>query len=363
MHTLTEEDIGWIVLYECKFPVGLTYNIYKQIKSGADIVNYEKNIDFWRKILGEERFQIFTHKCCMDTIDVFKVQNLKKGINVITIASEQYPDKLREMANPPLVLFYLGDISLLKTTSISIVGTRLVSSYGASITNRFAMTLAENGITIVSGLAEGVDTFAHSGALEVNGKTIAVLAGGLSSIYPSINLDLAKKIASKGLLITEYRYGDGFLKFHFPYRNRIIAGLSDGVLITEASNKSGTRHTVEFAIEMNRNIYAVPGNITSYKSEYPNRLIKSYNACMVMSPEDILSDLNCSYIPKVAKEVKQMDLTEAHILDILKEENQIHFEEILTKTGLETKKLNSILINMELMGLIVKLPGNNYSLK
>ena len=363
MDTLSQDEIGWIILYECKFPASLTYNIYKNISKGADIINYKDNIELWKKLLGDEKFEYFECKCSLDTVDMFKIQNLKKGINFITLASNDYPDKLKEIDNPPLVLFYIGDISLLKTTCVSIVGTRLASSYGANVTQKFAKTLAESGITIVSGLAEGVDTFAHMGALEAKGKTIAVLAGGLSSIYPATNTNLAKEIAKNGLLITEYSYGEGFLKYHFPYRNRIIAGLSEGVLITEASSKSGTRHTIEYAIEMNRNIYAIPGNITSYKSEYPNRLIKSCNACMVMSPEDILSDLNCTYIPKVDKEIKQMDLTESNILAILKEEQQVHFDEILAKTELETRRLNSILINMELMGLIVKLPGNNYSLK
>ena len=363
MLNLSDDEKGIIILYECNFPQTLTYKIFHHIERGADILNYENKREFWRKLLGEEKFNYFECKCNEETLELFEIQNLKQGIKCITYASELYPQKLKEIAQPPLVLFYIGNINLLNTKSIAVVGTRAISSYGANVTEKFAKTLAEAGITIVSGLAEGVDAVAHTASLAVNGNTIAVLAGGLSSIYPSINTNLAKEIAKSGLLITEYRYGDGFLKYHFPFRNRIVAGLSDGVLITEAGNKSGTRHTVEFAMEYNRNLYAIPGNITSYKSEYPNRLIKSCNACMVMSPEDILSDLNCTFIPKVAKNITQIDLTQSTILDMLNEEQFVHFDKILEVTGLETRKLNSILINMELMGIVTKLPGNNYSKK
>ncbi len=363
MRELTDDEKGWIVLHECCFSsgtTGLTSKIYKYVSRGSDILNYEDHKDAFIKILGIEKYNYLVEMCSYETLVLFENKNLLNGIGFLTIESVGYPKKLKEMSNPPIILFYIGDVSLLDTKSIAIVGTRATSNYGANITKKFATELAQNGLTIVSGLAEGVDTFAHSGALEAGGKTIAVLAGGLKKIYPVMNQNLAKEIAKKGLIVTEYSYSTEFMKYNFPFRNRIIAGLSEGVLVTEASAKSGSRYTVQYAMEMNRNIYAIPGNITSYKSDYPNRLIKGCNACMVMEPKDILSDLNCVFVAKNNTQVKQMDLTESMILDIIKDGEEVYYYEIQEKTQIEISKLNGILLRMELMGLIVQLPGNKY---
>lgn len=211
-------------------------------------------------------------------------------IKKLLLHSSNYPPLLREIPDPPKALYYLGqDISVLSIPSLAVVGSRKVSHYGKTVTELLASQLARGGISITSGLALGVDSIAHKAALETQGLTIAVLPCGLDRIYPSSHTTLAKQILlNGGLIVSEYPSGIAPMKHHFIARNRIISGLCKGVLITEAAERSGSLHTANFALEQGRDVFAVPGPITSSMSLGTNNLIK-LGAVPVTSSEDIFS--------------------------------------------------------------------------
>ena len=289
------------------------------------------------------------------------IANLEQsGVKVITKKDEEYPKSLADLQDAPMILYAKGDLSLLNSKAISIVGTRSPSNYGKYVTEKFAETLAKAGLTIVSGLAYGIDAISHKKALEVNGKTIAVLGGGFNHIYPEIHTSLANEIAEKGLLISEYAPFIRPTKYSFPKRNRIIAGLSLGTLITEASGKSGTIHTKEFALEYGRDLFAVPGNINSPKSELPNILIKSAQAECVLSGDDILEYYG---IDKVKQEKKTLSLSieEEIILNLLKNGEQ-DFDYLAKNSNISVNNLNSYLTTLEIRGLIKRMPAKTYIL-
>lgn len=223
----------------------------------------------------------------------------RHGVRVITIFDKGYPKNLKEIYKPPYLLYLKGEIKPFDDVSIAIVGTRNCSSYGERATYDIAKELAEKQVTIVSGLARGLDTWAHKAALAAGGRTIAVCAHGLDIIYPKENRELAEEIARNGALISEYPIGTPIEKQHFPARNRIISGLSLGVIVTEAADKSGTLHTINYGLQQNRNIYTVPGSIYNPMSQIPNKLIRE-GAKPVIEAHDILEDLE--YIDTIAKE-------------------------------------------------------------
>lgn len=214
-------------------------------------------------------------------------------IEEICIESEDYPKQLRMIYDAPLRLFVLGNREILKQESIAIVGSRDATEYGKKLAWQLSKDLSEIGINIISGLALGIDTYAHLGTLqpECIGKTIAVLGSGLDEIYPKQNIELAKQIVqSGGCIITEYPFGTKPEKMNFPQRNRIISGLAKGVLVVEASEKSGSLITADFALEQGREVFAVPGNVLSKTSAGANNLIKQ-GAKLVTSYEDILEEI------------------------------------------------------------------------
>ncbi len=213
--------------------------------------------------------------------------NLKKDkIKTIILGAENYPEKLKYIYGNPQRLYVLGNEKLLNEKSIAIIGCREATRYGLENAYKFAYELAKRGICIISGFARGIDTYAHKGAVAVKGKTIAVLGCGLDIVYPSENIELYKQIiVNNGAIITEYPIGIKPEKHHFPTRNRIISGLSDGVLVVEAKKRSGTMITVEHALEQGKNVYAIPGNITSDNSYGTNELIKE-GAIPVTNIED-----------------------------------------------------------------------------
>lgn len=203
--------------------------------------------------------------------------------------SKWYPDKLKNISDPPKVLFCLGNLELLNAKSIAIIGSRDYSAYGERATKEFSYNLAKNDICIVSGLAKGIDAFAHKGCLSAGGKTIAVLGNGLDIIYPKENEKLFYRIIENdGLVISEYPLGTKPKKQHFPARNRIISGLSDGVLVIEARKNSGTNITVDFALEQGKDVFVIPGNIYSKTSDGTNFLITE-GAIPVLTYKDILN--------------------------------------------------------------------------
>lgn len=207
-------------------------------------------------------------------------------IKTIKIKDKNYPEKLKYIYHPPKELYILGDVSILNETAIAIVGCRNCSEYGKKVSYQLAQNLSREDIIIISGLAKGVDTYAHQGTISVNKKTIAVLGCGLDIVYPPENKELYKEILQNGgAIISEYPLGAKPLKQHFPARNRIISGLSDGVLVVEARQRSGTLITVEHALEQGKDVYAIPGSILSKFSEGTNELIKQ-GAIPVTSIDD-----------------------------------------------------------------------------
>lgn len=216
-------------------------------------------------------------------------QSYKEKIKIITVEDIEYPQELKNIENKPFVLYSKGNYKLLnEKNKIAIVGSRECSEYGKKTTLKFSYLLSRKNYIIVSGMAKGIDSYAHKGALIAKGKTIAVLGSGINYIYPKENEKLYNKIIEKnGLIISEYPLNEKPVPKYFPYRNRIISGISDKILITEARKKSGSIITANYALEQGKNIYAIPGNITSYKSEGTNMLIKE-GAFLVTSLEDIL---------------------------------------------------------------------------
>lgn len=232
-------------------------------------------------------------------LDIYYKQNIdnvmfyikKNNIKVISINDKEYPESLKRIYDPPIVLYANGNLNLLNNKSIAIVGCRLCSVYGKIITKKLAYNLSEKNITIISGMARGIDTYAHIGALEAKGRTIAVLGSGIDVIYPKENERLYYEIIkNNGLIISEYIIGTKPIPINFPKRNRIISALSSGVLVTEAKIRSGSFITVDFALEQGKEIFAVPGNINSVNSEGTNSLIKQ-GAKLVTSVDDILDEL------------------------------------------------------------------------
>lgn len=290
------------------------------------------------------------------------VENLnQKNVVCLTCCSENYPEKLLYLKDAPIMLFAKGDLSLLTRKSVAIVGTRTPTAYGREIATKYAETLAKAGAVIVSGLASGVDKCAHEGALNVNGKTIAVLGGGFDCIYPAMNTNLAKTIAEKGLLLSEYRPNVFATKFTFPVRNRIISALSEAVFLAEAGEKSGALYTKDYAIEQGKPVFAVPANLSNKRAAGTNKILKTHQAFFSTAPEDILDTLGLEAVPVETSRPAQISVTEQLVISALEDSNQ-SFEQLQIITKLETKNLNSCLTMLQIRGLIKKLPGNVYSL-
>ena len=269
---------------------------------------------------------------------------------------------LKEIYNPPALLYYKGNLENIDL-SIAVVGTRKISNYGKQVTPMIVKPLAENKVVIVSGLAYGVDSLAHQATVEVKGRTIAVLGSGLDrqSIYPSSNRHLADKIIGyDGAVISEYPMGTLPFKGNFPSRNRIIAGLSLGILVIEGSEDSGSLITAQLGLEQNRDVFAVPGNIYQDSSKGPNKLLKM-GAKPVLSAQDILEELDFKQIVKYHKphNVSPENDQEKLILEKLNGE-PLHIDKITQATGLSHSLVSSTLALMEMKGLVKNLGGMNY---
>ncbi len=313
-----------------------------------------------KAILSSDEMKRLQHIYQVNSLDASIENMTKSGINIVTIFSDNYPKSLFNLPERPIVLYTKGDLSLLDGNCISIVGTRMPSGYGRVITEKFAKELAESGFVIVSGLCHGVDSIAHRSTLDVGGKTVAIIGSGFNRIYPSVNNALANEIAEKGLLMTEYPPSFEAKRYTFPRRNRIVAGVSSGVLITEAGMKSGTLHTKEYALLYGKDIFAVPGNINSAKSELTNFLIKTTQAECVLSPNDIIEFYG---LDKKVKENKFVNISfdEQTVVNIL-QNGEVTFDEIAKKSKIPVNILNSCLTTLEIRGLIKKLPAQTYVL-
>lgn len=289
----------------------------------------------------------------------------KEGINLITIFDKNYPKLLKEIYRPPFLLYLRGKLEPTDEFGLGIVGTRKLSLYGQEVTPLITADLARAGLTIISGLAKGIDTLVHQAALEANGRTIAVLGSGLDrkNIYPFTNRALAEEISQKGALISEFPLGTEPLAQHFPQRNRIISGLSLGVLVVEAPEKSGALITARDALEQNRDVFAIPGPILAKNSQGPNSLIKM-GAKLVSQANDILEELNLALLTEsnqIDKKVIPDSQEEALILKQLSHQ-PLHIDKIIAQTKLSTAIINSTLTLMEMKGKVRNLGGNSYVL-
>ncbi|MCK4554465.1 DNA-processing protein DprA [Candidatus Parcubacteria bacterium] len=289
----------------------------------------------------------------------------QEGINVITIENKNYPKLLAEIYDPPQLLYYKGQLETQDEFALAVVGTRKYTNYGKQVAEQIVKDLARNNLTIVSGLALGIDALSHLAALEVKGRTIAILGSGLDkqSIYPSANRYIADKIiANNGTVISEFPLGTPPLKHHFPQRNRIISGLSLGTLVIEAGEKSGALITASHALEQNREVFTVPGSIYSPASAGPNQLIK-LGAKTVTSAADIIEALDLAQVTAYIdnKKIIPASAEEKKIISHLTHES-IHINELVRLTKLDTGIINSTLTIMEMKGMIRNLGGMQYVL-
>jgi len=286
------------------------------------------------------------------------------GIEFVPITDPMYPTALKQTFSPPLVLYYRGELSRCSAAPIlAVVGTRKPSAYGRESTRKLLTPLCERGISIISGLAMGIDTIAHQCALEKNSGTIAVLAHGLDEVYPPLNRELAKRIVQNGLLLSEYEPCTKVEKWNFPARNRIISALSNAVFIIEGALTSGAMLTAKFALEQSREILALPGNINSFNAGGPNYLIKC-GARVITCPEDLLQVFDLE-----PEKGGQMDIfpdlsdNEQKVLELVRgAAGEISFDEIMLKSKLGFGELSIALLNLELKSVIAKAGGNSFIL-
>ncbi|MBF0396122.1 MAG: DNA-protecting protein DprA [Desulfobacterales bacterium] len=286
---------------------------------------------------------------------------IKKGYRVITLTDANYPKLLLEIPDPPSFLYVYGNIDS-SIKNIAIVGSRSATNYGISATKRLCSELVDFGITIVSGLAKGIDTAAHIGTLSAKGKTIAVLGSGLLRVYPEENISLFHKIAENGAVISEFSLTESPNKYNFPLRNRIISGVSLGTVVVEAAQKSGSLITAKLALDQNREVFAVPGQVDSFKSFGTHNLIKQ-GAKLVVTAQDIIDEIsNIIDVKSPVQKNRPLDISEEelHILDSI-EIVPIHIDEIVRKTGIEVSKISSILLMLELKGIVKQLQGKFFS--
>ena len=273
----------------------------------------------------------------------------KKLIRVLMVEEDEYPKLLKEIYAPPMIIYIKGTLNQI-SKSIAIVGARKCSTYGKRVTEKISEELAEAGVTVVSGGARGIDTFAHQGALK-KGNTVAVLGSGLDVIYPPENRDLFSKIVEKGALISEYPPGTPPLAGNFPARNRLISGFCDGVLVVEAAEKSGSLITANLALEQNRDIFAVPGNIFSETSCGANRLIQQ-GAKLVLSGRDVLEEIKI-FQPQFEKNSRELFTEiEKKVLSILKEDEPMLLEVIGQASELEWSEVSLLIFELEMKGYV-----------
>ena len=282
------------------------------------------------------------------------------GAHLLTWESPGYPRLLREISDPPPVLYVKGTMTEEDAWAVAVVGTRRASPYGREVTRRLATALARSGITIVSGLARGIDAEAHWAALRAGGRTIAVLGCGIDQVYPPEHRKLAEEVIAHGALVSDYPLGTRPEGSNFPPRNRIISGLSLGALVTDAGVRSGALITADFAAEQGRDVFAVPGSILARGCAGTNALIRD-GAKVVLGPEDILEELNLTMVAEQteARQVLPSDATEAALLARMSAE-PTHVDELRQQVGLPIAQVTSTLALMELKGMVRQVGGMKY---
>jgi DNA processing protein len=287
-----------------------------------------------------------------------RIQSL--GVNVLTWDDEGYPRHLKEIDQPPPALYIRGSLLPEDEWAVAIVGTRRVTSYGRQVAEEVATALAHSGVTIISGLARGVDSIAHQASVNAGGRTLAVLGNGVDLIYPPENRRLASQIMEHGALISDYALGTPPDGLNFPPRNRIISGLSLAVIIVEAGMTSGALITASFAAEQGRDVFAVPGNINAPQSQGTNRLIRD-GAQPLLNPQDVLEALNLTMVTehRAVRVALPTDPIESRLYKLLSQE-PMHVDEIRAQTNMPIETVSATLAMMELKGMVRQVGGMNY---
>jgi DNA processing protein len=300
----------------------------------------------------------------------------KAGYHLVTSGDEAYPPLLQEIGDPPLALYVRGDVSVLSQYAVAMVGTRRPTAYGSSVAHRLACDLAQRQLVIVSGLARGIDSAAHRGALEAKGKTVAVLGSGIDVLYPRENKRLAEQVVESGALISEFPLGTAPTPENFPIRNRIISGLALGTIIVEAAEYSGSLITARLAAEQNREVYAVPGNITSAQSFGPNLLIKQ-GAKLVDQWLDVIEEFpapvrmqllppagaseTAAAGPQTASLFEQsLEPDQKAVYEVLRADEALFVDSICGSLSLPQPRVLAALLSLEMNGLVRQLPGKNF---
>ncbi len=347
----------------------------KRIKALIDVFGGAKNV--WNAPASELRKLSWLHENSIkqmlssgknDQIKRLNEKMFSSGINFISIYDDNYPELLKQISDPPIGLYIKGGLPGNNFINISIIGSRISSEYGVMAAYELSKNLASNGFTIVSGMARGIDSMAHKGAIDVNGQTIAVLGNGLDICYPQENMNLMAEIEQNGCLISEYPPGTKPHPANFPARNRIISGLSRGLLVVEAAEKSGTNITVEQALEQGREIFAVPGSIFSKLSAGVNRLIKD-GACLVTNYKDVLEGLGIDTAHIIEHNTVVNGKDEKETLDLSQDERTVYncigiepilVEDIGQKARLDMQTVQFCLTLLEIKNCVNRLPGQRY---
>jgi len=304
-----------------------------------------------------------------ESIEKFTEKELKKleklGGKIITIWDQEYPSILKKIYDPPILFYMLGEFTESDQYSIAVVGTRQPTNYGKVHAEKISMDLANQGITIISGMARGIDSIAHNAALKSGGRTIAVIGSGLDIIYPAENRKLFEKIAENGAVVSEFTLGTKPDAQNFPRRNRIISGLSLGVVVIETATSGGAMQTAAFALDQNREVFALPGNVGARLSEGTNLLIQKSEAELITSAEDVINELEIKLKPVLGKNIpkQQVDLSlfEEKLINVLNSE-PLQIDKIASLANMTTSECLVNLLSLEFKGLVKQLPGKMFAL-
>lgn len=330
----------------------------------SEIFEMTKNDFMGLEILKEKDIDYILKNKNYDKLEWTKEYYRNLGVHVMTIEDEDYPYSLKNIEDAPRILYIKGELKPEDHIALAVVGSRRLSDYGKEATKFIASEISKLGITVVSGMADGADSIAHRAALKENNRTIAVMGTGIDVIYPQKNKVLYGEISEKGAVITEFPAKMRGVPYNFPRRNRIISGLSLGVVVVEAKEKSGTLITASFAAEQGRDVFAIPGNINSIYSKGTNKLIQD-GAKLVMGVEDIVSEIReLREFAEPKKENKSTNFTDVQNLIINELQNgEANVDKLIARTGLDVTTLQVTLAELELMDFIVSTRRGTYMLK
>jgi DNA processing protein len=377
-----EETLDWLAL---RMVPGLgtlsTIRLLEKFKS-PQVVFRSSATELEAAGLSRAQARNVASGCSFDDAINQQQRMLDAGAELVTIQDERYPQRLREIFDPPLLLFAIGRVELLNSPGIAVVGTRRPTPYGIAATERLSADLSRAGLTIISGMARGIDTAAHKAALTEAGDTVAVFGCGVDMLYPADNRNLCNEIMRKGLVVSEFPMGTPAYPQNFPVRNRVVSGLSIGVLIVEAAQYSGSGITARVAMDQGREVFAVPGNISSKMSWGPNLLIKQGCAKLVQEWTDVTEELPVEVRKELVKRAQQKVLLETgetppdeaagpadppvkalaqKLLNTLQVDEPQQLDALLeTFEGVSSSELIGALFELEMSGLIRQLPGKKF---